>query len=208
MGGLALVAIVAVAVAALLLLRGTPAAVPMDDGVVAEGPVVLATVPAVATSPSPRPSASPVVVDVAGAVRKPGVHRLPAGSRVVDALRAAGGAVPGTDLSDIPQARLLVDGEQVRVGLGPAPASAAGLAATGAGGRVGLAGAATEQSPLDLNAATADQLDGLPGVGPVLAERILAWREQHGRFTRVEDLKSISGLGGKKFDSLAPLVRV
>lgn len=215
--GLALVALLAVVVAVLLVLRGRPAAVPVDDG-----PMLAPTAPvAPAATPNPtaRATAAPdVVVDVAGRVRRPGVHRLPPGARVIDALRAAGGALPGVDLADLAQARRLVDGEQVRVGLLPPPPGAAsatgGTGATGGMG-TGSRGAGTAaggdpsaESPLDLNAATVEQLDGLPGVGPVLAQRILDWRQAHGRFARVEELKGVSGLGGKRFASLAPLLRV
>ncbi len=105
-------------------------------------------------------------------------------------------------------ARRLVDGEQILVGA-PAP-TAAGAAPASAtpSSSSGGAAAASADAPLDLNAATAAQLDALPGVGPVLAQRIVAWREQHGGFTSPDQLRQVSGLGGKKGEALMPLVRV
>jgi competence protein ComEA len=145
----------------------------------------------VATSTS---TSGRVVVDVAGRVRRPGLVTLPMGSRVADALRAAGGAKPGTDLTTLNLARKLVDGEQIVVGV-PGAAPVAGAPP----------GPAT---PLDLNTATAEQLDGLPGVGPVLAQRIVDWRTAHGGFTSVAQLRQVTGIGDSKFADLQPLVRV
>ena len=229
--GLALVALAGAAVAVALLVQGRPHPVAVDGGPEVSGPVVLATAPADRGTPhgpagagphpvssgvaptvgGPSPSSPPsVVVDVAGRVRHPGVLRLRSGSRVVDALAAAGGTLPGVVPSDLDQARPLVDGEQLRVGLGPAPASAVGpLLGPSAGAGAGAGGSAAVPSvPLDLNTATVEQLDTLPGVGPVLAQRILDWRTAHGGFHRVEDLKGVSGLGGRKYDVLAPRLRV
>ncbi|SER78321.1 competence protein ComEA [Streptomyces sp. yr375] len=148
-----------------------------------------------------------IVVDVSGKVRKPGIHRLPAGSRVVDALGAAGGVRPGTNTDGLNRARFLVDGEQVVVG-GPAPGGAAG---TGAGtGTVGSAGAgvgAGPPVPVSLNTATVDQLDTLPGVGPVLAQHIVDYRAQHGGFRSVDELREVNGIGERRFADLRNLVR-
>jgi len=156
---------------------------------------------AAATPPGP-PATGWVVVDVVGQVRRPGLVRLPAGSRVADAVAAAGGAARGADMMRVNLARLLVDGEQVVL---PRPGEA--LPAPPAGG--GAAGAAgVPAGPLDLNAASETDLDALPGVGPVLAGRIVAWRAQHGRFTRVEELGEVSGIGDKLLAELRPLVRV
>jgi competence protein ComEA len=137
-----------------------------------------------------------VVVHVIGEVRRPGIVTLPAGSRVSDAVEAAGGLRRGGSSGGLNLARALVDGEQVVVGPdAPAePARAAGPASPG--------------SPLDLNSATLEQLDGLPGVGPVLAGRILDWRTAHGRFAAVDQLREVSGIGARTFEQLAPLVRV
>jgi competence protein ComEA len=143
-------------------------------------------------------SSDRVAVHVAGRVRHPGLVRLPAGSRVLDAIRAAGGATSGADLDAINLARRLTDGEQVRVpGPGdptPPPPDAA-------------AGPATPSAPLDLNTATVEQLDTLPGVGEVTAGRIVAYRSAH-PFTTVEELLEVPGIGQRRFDQLKDLVTV
>ncbi|AEW93988.1 MULTISPECIES: ComEA family DNA-binding protein [Streptomycetaceae] len=147
-----------------------------------------------------------VVVDVAGRVRRPGVARLPAGSRVVDALKAAGGAVPGTDTGALNLARLLVDGEQIRVG-GPAPPDAPPDPAVGPAGPSAATGSVPGAGPVSLSTATLEQLDALPGVGPVLARHILDYRTQHGPFTSVTQLRRIPGVGDRRYKTLEPLVR-
>ncbi|WP_225438720.1 ComEA family DNA-binding protein [Candidatus Frankia nodulisporulans] len=146
-----------------------------------------------------------VVVDVAGRVRNPGVVRLPAGSRVVDALERAGGALPGVDTTGVALARLLVDGEQVLVDGQPGPPSQAPPAGTGAAAGAGGGGGG---SPLDLNSASAEQLDALPGVGPVLAQRIVQWRAEHGHFGSPQQLGEVTGVGDKRLADLLPLIRV
>ncbi|MBB2901742.1 competence protein ComEA [Kineococcus radiotolerans] len=151
------------------------------------------TAPAASSAPSGEP---PVVVHVTGRVTAPGLVTLPAGSRVGDALTAAGGALPGADLDAVNLARVLVDGEQVLVPV-PGQHPVAVPAAPGAGSRGG---------PLDLNAATPEELDGLPGVGEVLAGRIVAWREENGPFRDVEDLGDVPGIGPKVLDGLRDLV--
>lgn len=150
-----------------------------------------------------------IVVDVSGKVRKPGIHRLPAGSRVVDALGAAGGVRPGTNTDGLNRARFLVDGEQVVVG-GPASTGAAGAGAGAGAGTAGAAGAgmgAGPSVPVSLNTATVDQLDSLPGVGPVLAQHIIDYRAQHGGFRSVDDLREVNGIGERRFADLRNLVR-
>jgi competence protein ComEA len=179
----------------------------------AAGPGPSATVVATGTPASGVPDAPPVaattapgpaelVVHVAGRVRAPGVVHLPLGSRVLDAVEAAGGADDGVDLSGLNLARLVADGEQVLVGVAPPP-SAAMIPAGPPGGP-----ATADGGPIDLNTATADLLDTLPGVGPTLAGRILEWREQHGRFSSVDELLEVSGIGPKTFAELEPLVTV
>ncbi|MDT4934740.1 MAG: competence protein ComEA, partial [Pseudonocardiales bacterium] len=159
-------------------------------------------------APSSSPSAAAVVVDVAGRVRHPGVYRLPAGSRVNDALRAAGGALPGVQLSTLNLAAKLTDGQQIAVGL-PGTASAGGAPPGVAGGGFGSAGAPVAPSgPVNLNTASLEQLDALPGVGPVLAQHILDWRAAHGQFSSVDQLKDVSGIGPAKFAALRGLVSV
>ncbi|MEU0343179.1 ComEA family DNA-binding protein [Streptomyces bobili] len=148
------------------------------------------------SSPSPPATggaagtAAEIVVDVSGKVRDPGIHRLPAGSRVVDALTAAGGVRPGTNTDGLNRARFLVDGEQVVVGGPPA----AGVPAGGGGSGGGAVGGGPP-APVSLNTATVDQLDTLPGVGPVLAQHIVAYRTQHGGFRSVDELREVDGIG-------------
>lgn len=133
-----------------------------------------------------------ILVDVSGKVREPGVRRLPAGSRVEDALVAAGGVRPGTDITGLNRARVLMDGEQVLVGA-PAPPPAVG------DGPV--------PGPLSLGTATAEQLDGLPGVGPVLAQHIVDFRTARGGFRSVEELRQVDGIGERRFADLRKRVR-
>lgn len=147
--------------------------------------------------PSPVAGAETVTVDVTGKVRRPGIVVLDAGTRVVDALEAAGGARPGVDLSGLNLARVLVDGEQVLVGV-PAPAGVAAAAATGAPG-----------GPLvNLNTATQVELEALPEVGPVTALAILSWRDEHGGFTTVDELLEVDGIGDATLARIAPQVTV
>ena len=146
-----------------------------------------------------------VVVDIVGKVRHPGVYRLRADSRVGDALRAAGGAQVRVDLSSQNRARKLNDGEQNAVGVTGAPAAGGPSVPAGPGGSPGSASGA---APVDLNTASLEQLDGLPGVGPVLAQRILDWRAAHGRFASVDQLREVSGIGPSKFDDIRGLVTV
>jgi competence protein ComEA len=151
-----------------------------------------------------------LVVDVSGKVRSPGLQRLPAGSRVADALRAAGGVRPGTNTDALNRARLLVDGEQILVGA-PASVTGPGTSGTGpvgaGGGTGGSAAGAAPSTPVPLNTATVDQLDGLPGVGPVLAQHIIDYRTQHGGFRSVDELREVNGIGDRRFADLRNLVR-
>lgn len=142
-----------------------------------------------------------IVVDVSGKVRDPGVHRLPAGSRVEDALKAAGGVRPGTKTGGLNRARFLVDGEQLVVG-GPAPAGAAAPAVP-----AGRGTAAGPTAPVSLSTATVDQLDTLPGVGPVLAQHIVDYRTRNGGFRSVDELREVNGIGDRRFADLRDLVR-
>jgi len=143
-----------------------------------------------------------IVVDVSGKVRHPGIHRLPPGSRVVDALRAAGGVRSGASTDGLNRARFLVDGEQVVVGGPAAPAPGPADAATG-----GQTGSGAGTAPVALNTATVDQLDTLPGVGPVLAQHIVDYRTQHGGFRSVDELREVTGIGDRRFADLRNLVR-
>ncbi|WP_030684890.1 helix-hairpin-helix domain-containing protein [Streptomyces globisporus] len=168
--------------------------------------------PGVGSRPGPGPgpvqrggaSGARVVVDIGGKVRRPGVLTLPAGSRVADALRAAGGAEPGADLTGVNRARVLFDGEQILVGLPGRSAAGSGPGGSGPGGGAGDGGLGV---PLSLNTATAEQLDGLPGVGPVLARHIVDHRTEHGGFRSVAELREVNGIGERRFADLEPLVR-
>jgi competence protein ComEA len=150
-----------------------------------------------------------LVVSVSGRVAHPGVVRVPVGSRVADALVAAGGPQPGIDLSGLNLARRLVDGEQIAVGVPPAP-DAAGRPPAGSAAGAGPAGAgpAAPAGKVDLNTATVAQLDTLPGVGPVTAQHIVEWRTRNGRFARVDQLREIDGIGERRFQQLRDLVTV
>jgi competence protein ComEA len=161
-------------------------------------PVVTAAVARLPSAP-PVGEVHEVVVSVVGRVARPGLIRLPDGTRVADALAAVGDPLPGTDLMGLNIARRLSDGEQLLVGVVPPPGQPAGSAASGSSSGPG---------PIDLNAATVEQLDGLPGVGTVTAQRIVDWRAAHGRFTSVDQLRQVSGIGQAKFGQLKNLVRV
>ncbi|MEV5173318.1 ComEA family DNA-binding protein [Streptomyces flaveolus] len=156
--------------------------------------------PAVDSSATPG---AEIVVDISGKVRKPGIRRLPAGARVADALRAAGGVRPGVSTEGLNRARFLVDGEQVVVGT---PAGAAAQPAPAAGSLTGSTGTGPP-APVSLNTATAEQLDTLPGVGPVLAQHIIDYRTQHGGFRSVDELREVNGIGDRRFTDLRDLVR-
>ncbi|MFD9373034.1 helix-hairpin-helix domain-containing protein [Streptomyces sp. NPDC060020] len=168
-------------------------------------------VPAAATATA-EPAAAPaggggaaggarIVVDVSGKVRDPGVRRLPAGSRVEDALAAAGGVRPGTDTTGLNRARVLVDGEQVLVGAPAQPPPGGAVAGAGPGP------AGPAPGPLSLGSATVAQLDGLPGVGPVLAQHIVDFRTARGGFRSVEELRQVDGIGERRFADLRTRVR-
>lgn len=151
----------------------------------------------------PDATVEDLVVHVAGEVAEPGIVTLPEGSRVVDAVRAAGGVTKKADQTTLNLARPVVDGERIWVGRpGESAPVLPGPAPAGAAGGPGAAGAA----PLDLNAATQADLEELPGVGPVTAGHILAWREEHGRFSSVDELLEVSGIGERTLAQLEPLV--
>ncbi|MBM0127175.1 helix-hairpin-helix domain-containing protein [Pimelobacter simplex] len=149
------------------------------------------------------PGTGTVTVDVAGRVRRPGIVVLAAGSRVTDALAAAGGPRKGVDLTPLNLARVLVDGEQVVVG-GPARPPAAAGAATWSGG----AGGGASGALVNLNTAGQGELESLPEVGPVTAQSIIAWRDAHGGFTSVDELLEVDGIGEKTLEQITPHVTV
>jgi len=180
----------------LLIWRGRPASEPVPTVQRSGPPVSAASVSPTASSTS----GSTLVVHVAGAVRRPGLVQLRAGARVADAVAAAGGAARNAELASVNLARPVVDGEQLVVlARGEGPAAAAPPAA---------GGPASSGAPIDLNSATLEQLDTLPGVGPVLAQRILDWRAEHGRFGSTDELREVSGIGEATFADIKPLVRV
>lgn len=144
-----------------------------------------------------------LVVDVAGKVHHPGIVELPAGSRVVDALEAAGGPLRGVSLLSLNLARLVVDGEQIVVGV--AVPSVPGLPSSG-GSTSSTSGASI--APVNLNSATEEQLDALPDVGPVTVQAILQWRADNGPFLSVDDLLEVSGIGEATLDDIRPYVYV
>ncbi|NGM15543.1 ComEA family DNA-binding protein [Verrucosispora sp. CWR15] len=199
---LAAVAVLVVLVAGVWTWRSRPQVEP----VVAETGTAGTPDPSVEAGHEPgRPateSTGELVVAVAGKVRRPGLVRLAAGARVADALDAAGGALPGVDVALLNPARRVSDGELILVGV-PAPSGAAGPGAgplpgggPGTGGRV------------NLNTATSAQLETLPGVGPVLAQRIIEYRDQHGGFRSVGDLRQVTGIGDARYEQLKDLVTV
>ncbi len=183
----------------LLQARSTPVAVAAASPVVVDDPTA-----------TPTPSAPPrILVHVIGAVRHPGLVDVASGSRVADAVAAAGGLASTADPAELNLAEVVDDGSQVVIGTRAkprgevrAPGSAAGPGA--AVGTASPAGAAT----VSLNTATLSQLDTLPGVGPVTAQKILEWRAQHGRFSSVSELQEVDGIGPKTFADIAPHVRV
>jgi len=189
-------------------------ATPQPVAATAHGPpdgLVSRTVPAAFASGGAAgmpTAASVLLVHVVGQVRRPGVVRLPPGARVLDAVRAAGGATSSADLNHLNLARPVADGEQIVVpkpGESIVQGGAPGVGGAGAGSsaRVGSVGGL-----VDLNTADAAALDSLPGVGPILAQRILDWRTQHGRFTSVDELGEVSGIGDKILAQLRPKVTV
>jgi len=139
--------------------------------------------------------AARVVVDVVGAVRRPGLYRLEQGSRIADAVARAGGATGKADLAQVNLAAPLADGEQVVVPKGGAAAGGIGTGGTGAA-----------TGPVHLSTATLDQLDSLPGIGPVTAQKILDYRAKHGAFSSVDALDAVPGIGPSRMDQLRDLV--
>ena len=142
--------------------------------------------------------AARVVVDVVGAVRRPGLYRLEQGSRIADAVARAGGATGKADLAQVNLAAPLADGEQVVV-------PKRGVAGA-AGASVGPGGTGTASGPVHLSTATLDQLDSLPGIGPVTAQKILDYRAKHGAFSSVDELDAVPGIGPSRMDQLRDLV--
>ncbi|RBY83158.1 ComEA family DNA-binding protein [Blastococcus sp. TF02A-26] len=188
--------LVAGLVGALILVGWTwlsrPAAEPVDGGSVGGTSRSAPASPSVGTAAE---TAATVTVSVVGQVARPGLVVLPEGSRVADALAAAGGLAPGADPAAVNLAAVVTDGQQIAVGV-PAPGAPPAVAGAAAGGRVLL------------NSATPADLDALPGIGPVLAQRIVDHRTENGPFTAVEQLEDVSGIGPATFEELVHLVAV
>ncbi len=166
-----------------------------------------ASTPEPAAPDGDEPAAAPtgeLVVAVAGKVRRPGLVRVPAGARVADAVEAAGGALPGVDVAMLNPARKVTDGELILVGV-PAPTPPPGAPAVAGPGAVADPAAGGR---VNLNTATAAQLETLPGVGPVLAQRIIEHRDRHGGFRSVSDLRQVNGIGDARYEQLKELVTV
>lgn len=167
-------------------------------------PVAVAAVPSVLSSPTPSATPVPrVLVHVLGAVRRPGLVELEEGGRVADAIALAGGLTAAADPGELNLAAVVADGSQVVIGTRGKPGGE--LRGDGAEARAGPGSASGKVS---LNTATLQQLDTLPGVGPVTAGKILDWRERHGRFNSVAELQEVDGIGPKTYAEIAPNVRV
>lgn len=150
--------------------------------------------------------AGTVLVHVAGAVNAPGVYELAAGDRVIDAIEAAGGVTDAADAEQLNFARPLVDGEQIYV---PEPGEAPPAGSSdGGGGSVSGGGSGSSGGLINLNTASATELETLPRIGPAMSQRIIDYREQHGGFTSIDQLKDVAGIGDATFDGLKELVTV
>jgi competence protein ComEA len=167
-------------------------------------PVALAAVPTVMTSATPMPTPAPtVLVHVLGAIKNPGVVELLQGARVADAIEKAGGLTAAADPGELNLAAVVADGSQVVIGTKEKPRGEV----RGEGSTAG-AGSPGRSATVSLNTATLEQLDTLPGVGPVTAQKILDWRKLHGRFAAVTELQEVEGIGPKTYADIAPNVRV
>lgn len=163
---------------------------------------------------APQADGVPVVVSVVGLVRVPGLVTLDSGARIADAIEAAGGPLQGADLTGLNMARKVADGEQVVIGIAAPPGTAPAMGSSISEGTAPAAPAAPADAerptgvPVDLNTATVEELDTLPGVGPVTAAAIVAWRSANGSFGSVEQLGEVDGIGPARLEKLRALVRV
>jgi competence protein ComEA len=208
---LAAVGVVAVMVTVFAMMRDKPPAVTSAK----LPPVQMASAaPSPSNSAAPAPN-QPVVVSVVGLVHKPGLVTLQPGARIADAVEAAGGTLDGADLIGLNIAQHVADGQQILVGIAPLPGQSATLGsgvtpATGGTASPSSSSApnGTQSGPVDLNTATVEQLDALPGIGPVTAAAIVAWRNANGRFTSIDQLGEVDGIGPARLEKLRNLVRV
>lgn len=207
---LGVVGAVAVLVTVLTLIRDSPPAVVSAK----LPPVEMVSTTTPTSGATPPGPAEPVVVSVVGLVHTPGLVTLEPGARIADALDAAGGALDGADVLGLNMARRVADGEQIVVGITAPPGQPAEMGSSVVSdSEPAVASSPTENSSaptglVDLNAATVEQLDTLPGVGPVTAASIIAWRDANGRFDSVDQLGDVDGIGPARLDKLRDLVRV
>ncbi|WP_041782043.1 ComEA family DNA-binding protein [Mycolicibacterium chubuense] len=209
------VAAVAVLVTVISVMRDKPPAVVSAK----LPPVEMVSSAAPTTSGAPSSGApgspEPVVVSVVGLVHTPGLVTLKSGARIADAIDAAGGALDGADVMGLNMARRVTDGEQIVVGIDAPPGQPAEMGSSVVPGATPPDGVAPPPETtsgakglVDLNTATAEELDALPGVGPVTAAAIVAWRETNGRFRSVDQLGEVDGIGPARLGKLRDLVRV
>jgi competence protein ComEA len=171
----------------------------------------LAPAPTEPSTPAEQSPPAEVVVHVSGAVKQAGVYRLAPASRVADAIEQAGGATEHADLDALNLAEPLQDGQKIHVprkGEASAPALASVAPSRTPRSAPQAAATATTQFPINLNTATAEQLEAIPGIGPVLAQRIIEYRQTHGRFQSVDELLEVHGIGAKRLESMRPYVTV
>jgi len=194
--GLLVIAAVVVSAALVWYWRSLPRPVRIETSMSAGAVHGTGAGSATPASPTPGPE---LIVDVAGWVRHPGVYRFHQGDRVIDAIQAAGGPRPGADLAAINEAAMLQDAQQILV---------TRHGAQGGGGSPGGGGSGSTGGKINLNTATLDQLETLPGIGEVIGQRIIDYRQQHGAFHSVEDLLNVSGIGPSHLADVKDLVTV
>lgn len=151
----------------------------------------------------PAPTPHPILIHVAGAIAQPGVYTLEAGSRVQDAVQAAGGLLPGADLRGVNLAAVMQDGERVTIPTTPPTPLPGSLEDLSEDSR-----STTILYPINLNTATQAELESLPGIGPITAQKIIQYREQNGPFIKIEDLLKVPGIGPKTFEEIKSLITV
>lgn len=185
-----------------------PADSPIAEVVDLAQPASTATAEPTASVSEPAVPPAELVVHVAGAVKKPGVYRVAQGARVADAIEQAGGAIPNADLDALNLAEPLSDGQKVHVPRKGEASAPVAVAPAASGTTSTRAAPASVQFPIDLNRATAEQLEAIPGIGPTLAQRIIEYRQTHGRFHSVEELLEVRGIGPKRLEQLRAYVVV
>jgi len=207
------VGVIAVMVTVFAMMRDKPP--PIASAKLPPVQMVSSAAPPPTGSPAATGPQEPVVVSVVGLVHKPGLVTLPPGARIADAVTAAGGTLDGADLIGLNMAQRVSDGVQIVVGIAPAPGQppTLGSGVTQSTGQPppptsSRSPSAAATGPLDLNTATVEQLDALPGIGPVTAAAIVAWRDANGRFSSIDQLGDVDGIGPARLEKLRSLVRV